>query len=76
MWKPIIIREIPDGICGQGIGRTWRAYGLTETGNRFQLPDSRYAVLYPLDASTESEIRRLCARQYPNHPIIRGYAHT
>lgn len=70
MSKPIIIREIRDGICQQGIGRTWRAYGLNEAGREFTLLDQRYLVFYPLDASTEKQIRALCAKQYPGHEIL------
>lgn len=47
--KSIIIRERQDGLCGQGYGRIWRAYGLTPKGLEFALPDTRYDVLYPLD---------------------------
>ena len=67
--KPIIIRQIKGGIGQQGYGYTWRAYGVNNAGKEFWLIDRRYAVLYPLDASTEKQLRRLCTKQYPKHPI-------
>ena len=71
MKRPIIIREIRDGLGCQGYGYIWRAYGLTKGSRKeFQLPDNRYDVLYPLDASNEKSLRRLCAKQFPGHPVI------
>jgi len=67
--RPIIIKEISDGLCVDGPGLIWRAYGINKKGKEFQLPDNRYDTLYPLDASTEKQLRTLIKRQYPNHPI-------
>jgi hypothetical protein len=64
-----MIREINDGICQQGPCKIWRAYGVNDAGREFALIDLRYDVAYPLDASTEKQIRRLCAKQYAKHPV-------
>jgi len=67
--KIIIIKEVGDGLCGQGYTNIWRAYGTNKKGKSFQLPDNRFDTLYPLDANTKKQLLALIKKQYPNHPI-------
>ncbi len=71
MKKPIIIKQVSDGLCGQGYVKIWRAYGINDQEKEFWLVDNRYDCLYPLDASTEKQLIKLCNKQYPNHPIVK-----
>jgi len=53
-----------------GYGMLWRAYGTDrETGKEFMLSEIIGGVAYPLERDTEKQLRRYCAKEYPQHPI-------